>query len=99
MLATGKTGFKALLICARFQRRAKELRMISANGAGMRLICASVAVSPFRWVKAWKRVVPIAATSSPWPAADRCRQSLRNFTVSWVASTLAASTRPCDIPF
>ena len=72
--------------------------MISANGAGMRLICASVAVRALRWVKAWKRVVPMPATSSACPAVPRCRQSLRSFTVSSVASTLAASTWPCDMP-
>ena len=51
-LATGRTGFKALLICASVQRRPKELRIISANGAGMRLICASVALSALRCVNA-----------------------------------------------
>jgi hypothetical protein len=51
-LATGRTGFNALLTWANVHRRANELRMISANGAGIRLICASVAVSPFRWVNA-----------------------------------------------
>src|ERR1700733_5063102 len=78
--AAGWPGFKALAIWASVQRRAKEFRIISANGAGMRLICASVAVSAFRWVKAWKRVVPMQATSSACPAGLVCRQSLRSLT-------------------
>ena len=67
---TGGAGFNALATWAKFQRRAKELRTISANGAGMRLIWASVAESPFLWVKAWKSVAPMPATSSAWPAAE-----------------------------
>ena len=67
---TGGAGFNAFATWAKFQRRAKELRTISANGAGIRLICASVAESPFLWVNAWKSVAPMPATSSAWPAVE-----------------------------